>query len=117
MTTALPRDPGEPPEFGVPSPELTARAESGFEKFLARGEGRLPVRRGDHAMSSAGSFFHGDGHPWLHKTVRDIASRGEGELTAIVHEKTGSRTVRVAHIRPASGIEWTTSADNIQLVP
>lgn len=38
MTTALPRDPDEPPEFGVPSPELAARAASGFEKFLARGE-------------------------------------------------------------------------------
>ncbi|WP_370414126.1 hypothetical protein [Streptomyces fradiae] len=63
-----------------------------------------------------GSFFHEDGHPWLHRTVRDIASRGEGELAAIVQEKTGGRTVRVAHIRGASGVEWTTAAGNIQLV-
>ncbi|MFF9915614.1 hypothetical protein [Streptomyces sp. NPDC013457] len=69
-------------------------------------------------MSSVGvgSFFHEDEHPWLHKTVRDIASQAEGELTAIVHEETNGRTVRVAHIRPASGIEWTTAADNIQAV-
>ncbi|MFG2645942.1 hypothetical protein ACGFYP_33795 [Streptomyces sp. NPDC048370] len=68
-------------------------------------------------MSTAASLFHEDGHPWLHKTVRDIASRGEGELTAIVHEKANRRTLRVAHIRPASGIEWTTAADNVQLMP
>ncbi|GGV94063.1 hypothetical protein GCM10015535_58510 [Streptomyces gelaticus] len=68
-------------------------------------------------MSGVGSFFHEDEHPWLHKRVRDVASRGEGQLTAIVHEETNGRTVRVAHIRPASGIEWTTAADNIQLIP
>ncbi|MGW7304040.1 hypothetical protein ACWGI1_00500 [Streptomyces sp. NPDC054835] len=62
------------------------------------------------------SFFHEDCHPWLHKTVRDIANGGEGTLTAIVHEGNGGRTVRVAHIRPATGVEWTTAADNIQLV-
>ncbi|MFB7353458.1 hypothetical protein [Streptomyces gardneri] len=69
-------------------------------------------------MSGVGvdSFFHEDKHPWLHRTVRDIASRSEGELTAIVHEKTGSRTVRVAHIRLASGVEFSTSIDNVQLV-
>ncbi|MCP3817573.1 hypothetical protein NLX86_05310 [Streptomyces sp. A3M-1-3] len=38
MTTALPHDPGEPPEFGVPSPKLAARAAAGFKKFLARAE-------------------------------------------------------------------------------
>ncbi|MEU5921558.1 hypothetical protein [Streptomyces sp. NPDC047141] len=68
-------------------------------------------------MSTAGSFFHEDDHPWLHKTVRDVASRGEGELTAIVHEESGGRTVRVAHVSPASGIEWTTALSNIQIVP
>ncbi|MEU1863709.1 hypothetical protein ACFU5Y_11565 [Streptomyces gardneri] len=59
---------------------------------------------------------HEEDHPWLHRTVRDIATRGEGELTAIVHEQAGTRTVRIAHIRPASGIEWTTAANNVQLV-
>ncbi|WP_405856310.1 hypothetical protein OG361_22900 [Streptomyces sp. NBC_00090] len=54
-------------------------------------------------------------HPLLHKRVRDIASRGEGELTAVTHElHTDGRVVRVAHIRPKNGIEWTTSADNVQ---
>lgn len=54
-------------------------------------------------------------HPLLHTRVRDIASKGEGELTAVTHElHNGGRVVRVAHIRPTSGIEWTTSADNIQ---
>ncbi|MEU9857257.1 hypothetical protein [Streptomyces sp. NPDC047974] len=56
-------------------------------------------------------------HPLLNKTVRDIASRGEGVLTAVTHELHNHGTVRLAHIRPASGIEWTTAADNIQLVP
>ncbi|GEB57194.1 hypothetical protein [Streptomyces gardneri] len=59
---------------------------------------------------------HEEDHPWLHRTVRDIATRGEGELTAIVHEHAGTRTVRIVHIRPASGIEWTTAANNVQLV-
>ncbi|OII65513.1 hypothetical protein BJP40_01010 [Streptomyces sp. CC53] len=37
--------------------------------------------------SGVTSFFHEGRHPWLGKTVRDIASRGEGTLTAIVHEE------------------------------
>ena len=54
-------------------------------------------------------------HPLLHTRVRDIASRGEGELTAVTHElHSDGRVVRVAHIRPTTGIEWTTSADNVQ---
>lgn len=54
-------------------------------------------------------------HPLLNTLVRDVASRSEGRLTAVIHEvHTNGRVVRVAHIRPASGIEWTTSADNIR---
>ncbi|MFJ6017605.1 hypothetical protein [Streptomyces sp. NPDC092952] len=67
-------------------------------------------------MGDVASFLHEDDHPWLHKTVRDIASRGEGTLTEIVHETCAGRIVRVAHIRAASGVEWTTAANNIQLV-
>lgn len=93
MTAPLPRP--------APSTRLVSRAQAGLAK---------PVK-GEHGQADE------DGHPWLHKTVRDVASRGEGELTAIVHEDSNGRTVRVAHIRPASGIEWTTAADNIQLVP
>jgi hypothetical protein len=52
-------------------------------------------------------------HPLLNTNVRDIASRGEGVLVAVTHELHSHGTVRVAHIRPESGVEWTTSADNI----
>jgi hypothetical protein len=60
----------------------------------------------------------GDGyekHPLLNRAVRDVASRGVGVLTAVTHElHRDGRVVRVAHIRPASGVEWSTAADNIQ---
>ncbi len=52
-------------------------------------------------------------HPLLHCLVRDIASRGEGELTAVAHERHGGRLIRIAHIQPANGIAWSTAADNI----
>lgn len=53
-------------------------------------------------------------HPLLNTTVRDVASRGEGLLIAVTHELHSHGTVRLAHIRLPSGIEWTTAADNIQ---
>ncbi|MGW1804152.1 hypothetical protein [Streptomyces sp. NPDC002078] len=53
-------------------------------------------------------------HPLLNTNVRDIASRSEGLLVAVTHELHSHGTVRVAHIRSASGVEWTTAADNIQ---
>ncbi|WP_326612431.1 hypothetical protein OG949_26790 [Streptomyces scopuliridis] len=53
-------------------------------------------------------------HPLLKTKVRDVASRGEGVLVAVTHEFHSHGTVRVAHIRPESGVEWTTAADNIQ---
>ncbi|MFF0054922.1 hypothetical protein [Streptomyces microflavus] len=52
-------------------------------------------------------------HPLLHCLVHDIASRGEGELTAVVHERHGGRLIRIAHIQPVNGIAWSTAADNI----
>ncbi|MFF5713452.1 cyclophane-forming radical SAM peptide maturase AmcB [Streptomyces sp. NPDC012756] len=56
-------------------------------------------------------------HELLGHRVRDIASRGEGELMAVTHETHGDgRVVRVAHIRPASGVEWSTAVANIQAV-
>ncbi|MBT2491698.1 hypothetical protein J7E96_24850 [Streptomyces sp. ISL-96] len=61
------------------------------------------------------SFGH-ERHPFLHRQVRDIASRGEGELTAVVHEEHGKRVTRVAYVKAANGIEWSTAADNIQAV-
>ncbi|MFF3606866.1 hypothetical protein [Streptomyces sp. NPDC002463] len=56
-------------------------------------------------------------HPLLDENVRDIASGGEGVLVAVTHELHSHGTVRLAHIRPRGGIEWTTAADNIQLIP
>ncbi|MGW3090622.1 hypothetical protein [Streptomyces sp. NPDC001108] len=53
-------------------------------------------------------------HPLLGMNVRDIASRRQGVLVAVTHELHNHGTVRLAHIRPPSGIEWTTSADNLQ---
>ncbi|MFD0148705.1 hypothetical protein ACWGQ4_01215 [Streptomyces sp. NPDC055721] len=56
-------------------------------------------------------------HPLLNKRVRDIPNNGEGELMAVTHElHDDGRVVRIAHIRPDSGVEWSTSADNIQPV-
>lgn len=61
--------------------------------------------------------FGHEAHPWIGRQVRDIASKGEGELTAVVHEKVSSgRSVRLAYIKPTSGIEWSTAHDNVQLV-
>ncbi|MFJ2788369.1 MULTISPECIES: hypothetical protein [unclassified Streptomyces] len=52
----------------------------------------------------------------LGRQVRDIASRGEGELMAVTHEvHTDGRVVRVAHIRPLSGVEWSTAVANVQV--
>ncbi|MET7621591.1 hypothetical protein [Streptomyces sp. NPDC005408] len=72
-------------------------------------------------MSTLDAFFH-ERDPRIGHTVRDIASKGEGELTAVVHEKvkdkSGSeRYVRVAFIKSKSGIEWSTAADNVTVVP
>ncbi|MFE7624149.1 hypothetical protein [Streptomyces sp. NPDC057509] len=55
-------------------------------------------------------------HPLLNKNVRDSTSRGEGLLVAVTHELHSHGTVRITHIRPRCGIEWTTAADNIQLL-
>ncbi|KQX59464.1 MULTISPECIES: hypothetical protein [unclassified Streptomyces] len=64
-------------------------------------------------MNPVGHDGH-EQHPLLHTKVRDTASRCEGELTAVTHElHHDGRVVRIAHIRPPNGIEWTTSADNI----
>ncbi|MFF0550812.1 hypothetical protein ACFYUL_17830 [Streptomyces sp. NPDC004311] len=54
-------------------------------------------------------------HPLLHQPVQDIASKCVGVLDAVTHEThSDGRTVRIAHVRPSSGITWTTHADNIE---
>ncbi|MER7912177.1 hypothetical protein [Streptomyces sp. NPDC096068] len=56
-------------------------------------------------------------HELLGHRVRDIASGGEGELMAVTHEvHDDGRVVRVAHIRPVSGVEWSAAAANVQAV-
>ncbi|MFJ9434122.1 putative ATP-grasp-modified RiPP [Streptomyces sp. NPDC101490] len=68
----------------------------------------------DQTAYSTGSDGH-ENHLLLHRRVRDTASHGEGVLTAVTQElRDDGRVVRIAHIRPETGIEWTVSADNIQ---
>ncbi|WP_323185352.1 hypothetical protein [Streptomyces sp. NBC_01214] len=54
--------------------------------------------------------------------MEDIASKGRGRLMAVVCESVlnhegQERWVRLAYIRPASGIEWSTAVGNISLAP
>ncbi|MCX5612228.1 hypothetical protein OHB39_32415 [Streptomyces sp. NBC_00047] len=58
-------------------------------------------------------------HRLLHRHVRDIASGAEGELMAVVNENVSDSDARehwieLAHIRGASGREFTTAAGNIE---
>lgn len=59
-------------------------------------------------------------HPWINKTVRDIASGQSGQLAAVVTEPAGFASgaplvARLAYIRGANGIEWSTAVGNIEL--
>ena len=59
-------------------------------------------------------------HPWIDKTVRDIACGQTGRLMAVVKEQTGFAsgaplTARLAYIRDARGVEWSTAVNNIEL--
>lgn len=68
-------------------------------------------------MSAADHVDHAgyERHALLGQRVRDVASGGEGELMAVTHEvHDGGRVVRVAHIRPASGVEWSTAVGNLR---
>ncbi|MFJ7064777.1 hypothetical protein [Streptomyces sp. NPDC101115] len=99
MTTSDP-----PP--GEPSRALRLRAADGWERFMRRVE----AKEGGDPVGADGL----EEHPLLNTTVRDVASGCEGTLTAVVrelHER--GRVVRIAYVRPASGVEFTTSAANI----
>ncbi|MFJ3900202.1 hypothetical protein [Streptomyces sp. NPDC090025] len=81
----------------------------------ARGWERVEQKADAEALPPAGPDGHEDAHPLLRERVRDIASGGEGLLTAVTHELHGDgRLLRIAHIRSPAGTEWTASADNIQ---
>ncbi|MFI6689064.1 hypothetical protein [Streptomyces sp. NPDC050485] len=63
------------------------------------------------------SLMH-ETHPLIGHRVRDTASGQTGQLNGVVREPVGAgedrRYVRVAFIRLASGIEFSTAADNIE---
>ncbi|MFJ6722339.1 hypothetical protein [Streptomyces sp. NPDC091259] len=72
-------------------------------------------------MTRIESFGHEENHRWLGKTVRDIASGTEGELTAVVHERKKDHAgrvteVRLAYIKRADGRELPTAAANVELM-
>jgi hypothetical protein len=59
-------------------------------------------------------------HPWIGHTVRDIACNQTGQLTAVVQEPAGFASdrplpPRLAYIRGASGVEWSTAVSNLEL--
>ncbi|MER6445488.1 hypothetical protein [Streptomyces venezuelae] len=71
-------------------------------------------------MAAIDSFGH-EQHQWIGRTVRDVASGTEGELTAVVNEKKHNHLgqftgVRLAYIKKADGRELPTAAANIELV-
>ncbi|MEV6326878.1 hypothetical protein [Streptomyces sp. NPDC051909] len=105
--------PPEEPRIGEPSRTLRLRAADGWERFMRRGQDHAGEEGALHSVGADGY----ERHPLLNTLVRDVASRGVGRLTAVTHElQDGGRPVRLAHIRPASGVEWTTAADNIRAV-
>lgn len=65
----------------------------------------------------------GDGPgKWVGRRVVDIANKGQGELTAVVHETVtdhqGRATiVHLAYVRPDRGAVWSTAVANIVPVP
>ncbi|MFD8981489.1 hypothetical protein [Streptomyces sp. NPDC059564] len=72
-------------------------------------------------MTGGDAFGHEE-HPWIGRAVEDIPSKGQGRLMAVVREKVRNyegqeRWVRLAYIRPDSGIEWSTAVANISLLP
>ena len=56
-------------------------------------------------------------HRLLHRRVRDIASGAEGELMAVINENVSDsgaeQWMRLAYVRDASGLEFTTAVGNI----
>ncbi|MER5808639.1 hypothetical protein ABT143_10670 [Streptomyces sp. NPDC002033] len=56
-------------------------------------------------------------HRLLRRRVRDIASGTEGELMAVINENVSDggaeRWMRLAYVRGATGLEFTTAVHNI----
>ncbi|MDJ0382970.1 hypothetical protein [Streptomyces sp. G-G2] len=59
-------------------------------------------------------------HRLLRRRVRDVASGVEGELMAVINEDVSAADsfrrhwMKLAHIRGASGREFTTAVDNVE---
>lgn len=99
--------------FG-PSLALQARARAGWEKFLQATVDDARTEPGSaSSVAVEGAESTREDHPLLHRMVRDVASRAEGELVSVVQERHGDRVVRIARIRAVSGATWSTAADNI----
>ncbi len=99
--------------FG-PSLALQARARAGWEKFLQATVDDARTEPGSaSSVAVEGAESTREDHPLLHRMVRDVANRAEGELVSVVQERHGDRVVRIARIRPVSGTTWSTAADNI----
>ncbi|MER7516061.1 hypothetical protein [Streptomyces sp. NPDC126499] len=101
--------PDPPP--GAPSRALRLRAADGWERFMRRAAAR-PGPESEGRADRGGD----EPHPLLGSRVRDIASGGEGVLTVVTHDvHSGGREAHIAHVRAASGVEWTTAVDNIRI--
>jgi hypothetical protein len=81
----------------------------GWEKFLRSAAGDQEAAGWNPAEAEGEE----EAHPLLHRLVRDVASRREGELTSVVRERHGGRVIRVAHIQPVNGIAWSTALGNV----
>lgn len=70
--------------------------------------------------TEASDAFGHAAHPWIGKTVYDIANGQTGLLMAVVAEPTGfvsgaPRVARLAYVRSDEGVEWSTVPDNLSL--
>ncbi|MDH6223677.1 hypothetical protein [Streptomyces sp. MJP52] len=95
--------------FG-PSLALQKRALPGWEKFLRSAQADQQAFEEPEAEPE---IHTEEDHPLLHRMVRDIASRSEGELRSVVRERHAGRVIRVAHIQPVNGVGWSTAAENV----
>lgn len=71
-------------------------------------------------MAQHSDTFGHVAHHWIGKAVYDIASGQTGVLTAVVEEPAGfvtgaPRVARLAYIRSAKCVEWSTALSNLSL--
>lgn len=71
-------------------------------------------------ITQASDTFGHVAHPWIGKTVYDIANGQTGLLMAVVVEPAGfvsgaPRVARLAYVRNDKNIEWSTVLANLSL--